>query len=638
VTLPFRRRHHDDEAGHDRARTLMSDGLLVTLPPEDAAWLGRHLDGCTDCGRDWKAFRADHRQLRALRDQPLEPPRDLWARTSAALDREARRRGVAGSSRSARGQRRGAGWRALPLGAAAGAIVIAAVIGTRSITDIPPSSTAAASAFAFVPTPDPTGLLVPDAEPVAIFRETATGSWELVYRDVKELCPPSRRHCVPKPDGAAQPIDVGEAPSQMELKDDQLVYASEPNEADPGRVLVVEVNGPDATPTPTVIVTQPPSTPTSPPPTGESPGPPTATPGPTPPGAIAIATGVRVIGDVAYSGDGRWLAFSAQPADDSTGPDLYLWKVGDPEATVVTTDHQTYFASWRAGQVLASRVEIAGDPNEPGGPDEPGASAGPDESARPGRGSGGAGNQGGGKPRASDPPATAPAATAGVPEASREPDGSAAPSTVEGHPISFLLDPETLDRTDLSRPDVWLPVLDRSGRFVVYWSGTLQSDDGLTWALGTGELVLDRWSGGQDGPAPAESPEASAGASADPGEQPVIGPVGLRTILVPGDKVTFEASFDPSGSRLAIWVGEALDEKVGRLHLLVVDPASGAVGETSPLDRELALRRFSIDKGRLAWVTPSGQDGQESSVQVLGWRGDDFGEIETDPATDLYLP
>ena len=142
-------------------------------------------------------------------------------------------------------------------------------------------------------------------------------------------------------------------------------------------------------------------------------------------------------------------------------------------------------------------------------------------------------------------------------------------------------------------------------------------------------------------PTPRSTPaEQAPGASAEPSPaSPIVGPSGAQVILVSGAKATFEASFDPDGARLAIWVGESLDEKVGRLHLLVLDPATGAVASRSPLQGGApALRRFSIDKGRLAWVTPRGQDGQESAVQVLGWKGDDFGEIETEPASDLYLP
>ena len=627
MTLPFRRRHHDAESGHDRARMLMSDGLLATLEPEDTAWLGRHLDGCVECGRDWKAFRADHRLLRRLRDQPPEPPRDLWAKTSAALDREAQRRGTPAASRAAREQGRRGGWRALPLGAAASVVVLAVVVGWKLIpTSEPPTSTAGGTLpVAVVPTAAPTGLDLPPADPVAIFRETPNGSWELVYKDVTEVCPPSNKSCVPKPanDGEAQPIDLGEAPSQIALSEGRLVIASEPTNGNPGQVLVVPVAEPGETPGPTV--TDPP---TAPPSSGE-------TPTPTPAGAIEIATGVRVIGDVAYSEDGRWLAFSAEPADESTGPDLYLWSPGQATATAVTSDHQTYFSSWHDGAVLASRVEIPGAPTEPGASDDPGTSATPDETDKPGRG-----NQAGGKPRPSEAPPTAgPSATAGVPDASGQPSGSAAPP-VEGHPISFLLDPETLTSTDLTRPDAWLPVLDPTGQFVVYWSGTLRSDDGRTWALGAGELVLDRWSTGAGEPGASEVPESSLPV-ASPGPSPSaapLGPTGLPTVLVPGVKATFEASFDPDGERLAIWVGEALDEEVGRLHLLELDPETGAVAEGSPLQGEAALRRFSIDKGLLAWVTPPGQDGQESNVRVLGWKGDEFGEIETEPGSDLYLP
>ena len=136
MTLPFRRRHHDAESGHDRARMLMSDGLLVDLEPDDAAWLGRHLDGCAECGRDWKAFRADHRLLR-------EPPRARSRsrrgtcgpgrpRPSIARPNGAARRLA---SRAAREQGRRAGWRAFPLGAAAGVVVLAVFIGSRFIAN-----------------------------------------------------------------------------------------------------------------------------------------------------------------------------------------------------------------------------------------------------------------------------------------------------------------------------------------------------------------------------------------------------------------------------------------------------------------------------------------------------------------------
>jgi hypothetical protein len=43
MTLPFRRRHHDQESTHDRARALLSTELTERLPEDDATWLSRHL-------------------------------------------------------------------------------------------------------------------------------------------------------------------------------------------------------------------------------------------------------------------------------------------------------------------------------------------------------------------------------------------------------------------------------------------------------------------------------------------------------------------------------------------------------------------------------------------------------------------
>jgi hypothetical protein len=316
-----------------------------------------------------------------------------------------------------------------------------------------------------------------------------------------------------------------------------------------------------------------------------------------------IASGVTVVGEVAYSGDGQWVAFSARPSDGSTGPDLYLWTAGASEAQPVTDDHQTYFSAWLDGQVLASRIHVPAAPGEPAASGDPVATPG-------------------GASPSGEPEPTAP--TAGEP--------------MEAHATSFLVDPATLARTDLTQADVWLPVVDPAGRFVAYWSGTLRSTNGLEWVLGTGQLVLDGWSSGGG---PQATPEAStdAGASGEPAAvtEPAIGPAGTPTPIVPGETGAFKAQFSPSGTRLAVWVGEEAGDTVGRLHLVVVDAETGAIEPESPLPGVPALGRFSIDVGRLAWVSPPGQDGQESTVQVLGWSHDDFGEIQTIPARDLYI-
>jgi len=202
---------------------------------------------------------------------------------------------------------------------------------------------------------------------------------------------------------------------------------------------------------------------------------------------------------------------------------------------------------------------------------------------------------------------------------------------------------------ELTQPDVWLPVVDPGRRVAAYWSGTLvPTADGLDWQLGEGRLVLDRWVEPGAVAAPSEpaatasdpSTEPAADPSSDPSAAPleVVGPAGDPVTLDVGDLGVFMARFDTEGRRLAIWAADDPGAEVGRLHLVVLDPESGTLdADVRPLAGEPSLRRFSIDKGRLAWVSPRGQDGQESAVQVLGWQGRNFGEIQTIPAKDLFI-
>ncbi|MEZ0239272.1 MAG: hypothetical protein ACAH65_00605, partial [Chloroflexota bacterium] len=446
--------------------------------------------------------------------------------------------------------------------------------------------------------PEPTQIEV-TAGRVGWIRPSGDGRWELVLADVSAVCPPSRPNCEALiEDDPGRRIDLGTAPTGVTISpanDNQIVVESPGEGSAPDRILVVAV--PPATPEPTAVPTDGPAvTPTDAPatPTDAPATPDLSSPEPSPvnpDGAIEIASGVTVVGETAYSADGQWLAFSARPSDGSTGPDLYLWTVGDATATPVTTDHRTYFSAWLDGQVLASRVT-----------ETPAPEATADESA------------------ATDAPSDAPAAV------------------VDEHPASFLLDPATLARTEIAQPDVWMPVVDPTGHYVAFWSGTLvQTADGTDWRLGTGRLVLDGWN---DEPPAAATDAPGAEASGDPSasSQQFPGPAGSPIEIATGDVAAFQAKFDPTGTRLAVWVGEQLDAAVGRLRLIVLDPETGTIDPTAtPLAGAPALRMFSVDVGRLAWVTPSGQDGQESAVQVLGWSRNNFGEIRTIPAKDLFL-
>ncbi|HYN69700.1 MAG TPA: hypothetical protein VEX41_05775, partial [Candidatus Eisenbacteria bacterium] len=141
--------------------------------------------------------------------------------------------------------------------------------------------------------------------------------------------------------------------------------------------------------------------------------------------------------------------------------------------------------------------------------------------------------------------------------------------------------------------------------------------------------------------APLGTPEIGtqpASPVAPPSLQPSTQPAGDPQALVVGPMADFQMTFDPTGTRLAIWIADATDPTVGTLQVIVLDPEAGNIDPLlTPLPGVPAMRGFSIEQGRLAWVSPSGQDGAESSVHVLAWSEDTFGEVQTIPASQLFI-
>jgi len=140
-------------------------------------------------------------------------------------------------------------------------------------------------------------------------------------------------------------------------------------------------------------------------------------------------------------------------------------------------------------------------------------------------------------------------------------------------------------------------------------------------------------------PTAAPTPEPQPATSeAAPSAKPATHPAGQPQALVAGPMADFQMTFDPTGARLAIWVADASDPAVGTLQLIVLESKTGNIDRSlTPLPGVPAMRGFSIEQGRLAWVSPSGQDGAESSVHVLAWSTDTFGEVQTVPASHLFI-
>jgi hypothetical protein len=107
--------------------------------------------------------------------------------------------------------------------------------------------------------------------------------------------------------------------------------------------------------------------------------------------------------------------------------------------------------------------------------------------------------------------------------------------------------------------------------------------------------------------------------------------------LAAGPIADFETRFDLDGSHLAVWTLDAAGANVGQLRLLVLDPSARSVAEVDPLSKEPALRGFSLEPGRLGWVQPEGQNGEQSTVKVLAWKGRTFGKVEAAPGGQLVI-
>ncbi len=611
-------RHNDPQSPHERAHTLASDRIDGPLTATDAIWLDDHLHGCDHC-RSISAAYAEDREL--LRSLPVpQPPRDLWARTSVALERER----AAGHRQAPRRNAR-LSWRAFP---AVLAVVLVGVVVGRSLIPSGPSPTPGIGLSTPLPAPSgqpgptagagATPLAVPPGD-VAWVNHAADGTYTLNIANVAAVCPSDAApspECAPLDIGAKQLVSFDSQPGSVVLAPEaaQAAVVESSASSTGGKIFVVSIAratpkpSPTASPSasPSVDLTPDPSptsavTPTEPPsaspiatarpssgvgssrspsaePTGTSQPSaeptstaapsvspselaiPTGTPAPTAATMLAIIEDVIVVGgDAAYSRDGAWLAFSARPATGSDGPDVYVWHTGDDHARAVTGDHASVFSAWVDDRILASR-----------------------------------------------------AADAVV-------DG-ASPGADMHVPTSFLIDPTSGDVVGPKLNGVWRPVVDPSGRWMVYWTGTLVLDPiARTWTPGQGRLVIDRW--------PPVGSDAYI--AADP--QPLLTP------KADGPVKDWEVRWEPAGRFIGVWVGDPLDTALGRLSLVAVDRSNGHVdADRKPVLRDVpALPGFAIGDGRIAWASPSGQDGEGSRLLVLAWKGPDAGRTRTEPASSL---
>jgi hypothetical protein len=589
------RRPDDWPSSHVRARADLSERLDTTLEPAEASWLTDHLDTCSECRLIADEYATQRLELRALRDRTPTPPRDLWARTAAAIESESRFRD---------GRVPTAGWRDRRILAPSAAITAALVVvvavaaltssqrfgggeATGSPLEVaaasgPPSSAAGAS------NPEPTRI--PVTKKIAFVSRDSGGSFSITTKNVDSVCPgTSTTPCDDANATVDHPVDLDQNASTVfgSVDNKRLIVVSDPSSANSGSISVVPIgtDEPEATPAPTASaatasgITPPsappsgsttaPSAPTSAPPRSLPPTPtPTAIVGgspspsvevsPQPDGTIEIANDVVLVGQsAAYSPSGNWFAFTARPVNGTAGPDIFVWKVGDARARAVTTDHRSVFGSWTSDVMVGSTIVETTKGN------------------------------------------------------------GAARTNLQ--PVTYLLDPTTRAVTVLPQTgQAWRPAVDPTGRLAVYWAGTVRSTASSGYAPDTGRLVLGDWGAGISAPTDGPIPT------------PIKGDQGAarhETTLAAGRLEDWDARWDGTGTHLAVWIADPQNSAVGRLSLYVVDSFDGKIDLKKPLlDKKVAIAGYSIANGQLVWAAPAA-DGATTGdqIQLLAWTDEGVG-------------
>ncbi|HSL75434.1 MAG TPA: zf-HC2 domain-containing protein [Candidatus Limnocylindrales bacterium] len=575
----LRRRPDHWSDPHDRARTDLAERMDGPLGLAESTWLDEHLAGCEACTAVANAYEDDRLALRTLRTQQPEPPRDLWARTAAAIEST-----EAGGRRTPEGSVR----RSLPLGALSGVAVVVIMIGVGLATaNLPLGSVGGVKGEESPMAGDggPAGggasaSLLADATPIVVapgdvgYVDNGPGGG--MYRlTIDEVCPAQNKSgCPTVAEGRQLALAFTGSPKSILASPSRLkaVAISDGDAGDGDEIVVVDL--PQATERPQETARASASVSAS---VGPSPAPtassepsldasvapsasaaasassepiasiePSATPSATAAQRLAIASGIEVVGEsAAFSADGKWFAFTARPADGTGGTDVYAWRVGDERARRITQDGASYFASWSDDALVASR---------------------PDDS-----------------------------------------------SAADAQPSTVSIDPGSGAERDAG--EGWRPAIDPTGKRAIVWMGSLRrSGDGATWVPAQGVLELRGWS--------ADGPERARGSR----DERVVSDAAPRD---------FDVRWDESGEWVAVWVADAADQVVGRLTLYHVDTERNQLEkvEGAPVDVP-ALPGFSIGDGRLAWATPRGQGGEGSRIQIAAWSKTDVGIVESSPGED----
>jgi hypothetical protein len=661
------------ERAHKNARALASLAIDSRLGPADAAWLDKHLIGCADCQAAANDYRAIHDEFRGL--VAPEPPRDLWARTSAALDSVDRagagrvrgfgRTGLAGLNLGHLARNR------ISLVTAMAAAVVVLVVGTSFLSHGTLFSPAAAPSHT-------TNVAIASAPATggtqnALAVVGGTSYWVAPENGIYQI-KGGVAHCTGSPENCAVTNGQGVVLGSVASKTAVSVVISPnatraavwnaskivilPLTENSPKTVAIDLLTPQPVASPVATPATPAATDSTTPNATDAAGAtisateqPVATPAPAtpaPPAAsatsasgtqpAAILDGYKILGRAPeFSSNGQWVAFSARPSNVGSGSDVFIWRVGWARAQAVTAGHADLFAGWLGTRILIS--EFAAPSSAP--------IATPIALATASDTTADATNA-----PAADAPAAGAPATDATPTPAPVFGGQTGPEA-----ISYVYDPLTSVVWEIGRP-MLMPVVDPTGRYVVYWSGSLAFDQttGL-YGPGRGDFYFDVWShlnlvsahlGGDGGlsptPAPTIAPTEAPTAAAQPSDSSsplaladgaivarVASPAGIPPLVVaqsssrlpervpvdsiPGAVTSWSVRWDATGQFVAIWVADAGPTDVGNVTLFGVTPGTDLLNVDIPLLSAPARSTIQFDDASFVYTSPAG-DGMTHLFQL----------------------
>jgi hypothetical protein len=102
-------------------------------------------------------------------------------------------------------------------------------------------------------------------------------------------------------------------------------------------------------------------------------------------------------------------------------------------------------------------------------------------------------------------------------------------------------------------------------------------------------------------------------------------------VLASGPVPDWDARWDETGTRLAVWIADRADPSVGKLSLYGIDPATGHVDTADVLlDGATASPGFAIGSGRLVWTVK--QPDGATQIEVLAWTSEGVGTTRLVPS------